>query len=379
MRIHVVKPGESVWKVARMYKLPIDELIRLNRLDTPDQLVPGRTLVVPPLQQHKLGEIEVNAYIQPTGTEKQTAMIHDVAPDLTYLSLFGYHVREDATLITLTDEEALAAAKSRGIKPMMVILNLVQGVFSAELANAILTDEALQRKLITNILQVMRDKGYEALNIDFEHIFPRDREAYNRFLERITNDLHKEGYEVSTVLAPKQSATQSGEWYEAHDYAAHGRIVDFVIIMTYEWGWSGGPPMAVAPINQVEKVVKFAVTQIPRGKIMMGMPLYGYDWTLPFVQGGTYAKVVNPEKAYDIAFQYGASIQYDNASQSPFFNYWDEKGKKHVVWFEDARSVLAKFRLAHKYKLRGLSYWVLGHNFPQNWVVLANTFNIAKK
>ena len=63
---------------------------------------------------------------------------------------------------------------------------------------------------------------------------------------------------VSTALAPKTSAAQVGAWYEAHDYRAHGEIVDFVIIMTYEWGWSGGPPMAVSPIPQVRQVYEFA-------------------------------------------------------------------------------------------------------------------------
>ena len=61
---------------------------------------------------------------------------------------------------------------------------------------------------------------------------------------------------------------------------------DFVILMTYEWGWSGGPPMAVAPINSVRAVINYAVSVIPAKKIMMGMPLYGYDWELPYEPHG---------------------------------------------------------------------------------------------
>ena len=61
-----------------------------------------------------------------------------------------------------------------------------------------------------------------------------------------------------------------------------------------------------------------------------------------------------------------------------FFNYTDEAGIQHVVWFEDARSVQAKYLLVNQDGLRGVSYWVLGLPFPQNWAVLENMFNIVK-
>jgi spore germination protein len=183
---------------------------------------------------------------------------------------------------------------------------------------------------------------------------------------------------VSTALAPKQSATQVGSWYEGHDYAAHGRIVNFVVIMTYEWGWSGGPPMAVAPIPQVRKVLDYAVTVIPREKILMGAPLYGYDWTLPYIKGGPFAKVVTPKGAIELARREGVAISYDTTAQAPYFRYYDDEGKEHIVWFEDARSMQAKFDLIKEYRLRGISYWVLGREFPQNWALLEDNFMIRK-
>ncbi|MFE5278570.1 spore gernimation protein, partial [Bacillus cereus] len=102
-----------------------------------------------------------------------------------------------------------------------------------------------------------------------------------------------------TALAPKTSAEQEGAWYEAHDYRAHGEIVDFVVIMTYEWGYSGGPAMAVSPIGPVRDVIEYALTEMPASKIMMGQNLYGYDWTLPFVQG-SIARAVSPQQAIEL-------------------------------------------------------------------------------
>ena len=120
------------------------------------------------------------------------------------------------------------------------------------------------------------------------------------FYEKQRHALNSEGWFISTALAPKTSATQQGKWYEAHDYSAHGEIVDFVVIMTYEWGYSGGPAMAVSPIGPVRNVFEYAISEMPASKIMMGQNLYGYDWTLPFVQG-TIAKAVSPQQAIELS------------------------------------------------------------------------------
>ena len=183
---------------------------------------------------------------------------------------------------------------------------------------------------------------------------------------------------MSTALAPKTSAEQEGLWYEAHDYRAHGEIVDFVVIMTYEWGYSGGPAMPVSPIGPVRKVIEYALTEMPAEKIMMGQNLYGYDWTLPFVEG-TVARAVSPQQAIELAAQYNVPIQYDYEAQAPFFSYWDEEGKQHEVWFEDARSIQAKFNLIKELNLRGISYWKLGLSFPQNWLLITENFNVRKR
>jgi spore germination protein len=147
--------------------------------------------------------------------------------------------------------------------------------------------------------------------------------------------------------------------------------------MTYDWGFAFGPPMAVAPINEVRKVLQYAVTAIPRRKILMGIPNYGYDWTLPYVEG-TAAKVVTNTGAVDLAFSVGANIQFDQTSMAPFFNYYDSSGNKHVVWFEDARSILAKLTLANEFNLGGVSYWNIDRYFPQNWLIVGSVYQINK-
>jgi len=136
--------------------------------------------------------------------------------------------------------------------------------------------------------------------------------------------------------------------------------------------------MAVAPINEVRKVINYAVSVIPRKKIMMGIPLYGYDWTLPYLPKGEFAESIGCLEAVVRAANEGAIIKFDIKAQSPYYNYFDKAQAEHVVWFEDARSIRAKFLLANEYALRGVSYWSLGKAFPQNWYMLDDMFKITK-
>src|SRR5690625_2616735 len=148
--------------------------------------------------------------------------------------------------------------------------------------------------------------------------------------------------------------------------------------MTYEWGYSAGPPLPVSPINEVRRVVEYALTEIPANKILLGQNLYGYDWKLPFVAGQSFARAFSPQQAITLAREHNVAIKYDQVAQAPFFTY-RAKGNDHEVWFEDARSIQAKFNLIKQYNLLGIAYWKLGLAFPQNWFLLANNFSIKKQ
>lgn len=87
------------------------------------------------------------------------------------------------------------------------------------------------------------------------------------------------------ALAPKTSSEQKGLLYEGKDYSGLGQAANGVLLMTYEWGYTYGPPMAVAPINKVKEVLDYAITQIDTNKISLGIPNYGYDWPLPYERG----------------------------------------------------------------------------------------------
>src|SRR5699024_2825408 len=136
------------------------------------------------------------------------------------------------------------AARATQVDPPLVLTKFRNGGFSSDLVAAVLRNPEVQETLITNLRTTMREKGYTGFNIDFEYLYPEDRQNYNALVRRVVSRLRPERSTVSTALAPKERADQPGLLYEAHDYEAHGEIVDFVVLMTYEWGWAGGRPLA---------------------------------------------------------------------------------------------------------------------------------------
>ncbi|MEK4081028.1 glycoside hydrolase family 18 protein [Solibacillus isronensis] len=429
MQIHVVQPGESLWAIAQAYGTTVQSLVEANQIPEPARLVVGQALVVPLKGQYyivqpgdslwSIGQrfqvnyltlaqanglnpdallmigtslyipeptkrsAEILAYVEPRGDEISDALLDQVreaSPYLTYLAIFSFEARRDGSLKAPTINPLPEIAEQNNTGIAMAITNLEDYQFSAELARDIFQSVAVQNLLLDNIIaEAKRIGNISDIHFDFERIARDQREAYNNFLRRAVERMHAEGYTVSTALAPKTRADQPGEWFMGHDYKAHGEIVDFVMLMTYEWGYSAGPPMAVSPLPQVEQVVQYALTEIPANKILLGQNLYGYDWTLPFVQGGDYAEAISPQRAIEVAKRYNAAIQFDYTAQAPYFNYYDEQGRSHIVWFEDARSIQAKFDLVKRLNLRGVGYWKLGLPFPQNWQLIGANFNVVKK
>lgn len=373
-----VRPGDSLYSIARRFGINYQTLASINGLSATSILPVGLRLYIPPRPRRSA---EINAYVEPIAGRVSPELeqsARSAAPHLTYLAPFSFQIQRDGTLKEPPLNNFRRIAETNGAVLLMAVTNLEQGQFSTELGRLILTNEQLQNTLLDNIIATAKRLNFKDIHFDMEHL-PRElRESYNAFLRKAKARLSAQGFLMSTALAPKTSATQAGEWYEAHDYRAHGQISDFVVIMTYEWGYSGGPAMPVSPLPQVRQVIEYALTEMPASKIMMGQNLYGYDWTLPFVPGSV-ARAVSPQDAILLALENNVPIDYDTTAQAPHFDYTDSSGRRHTVWFEDARSIQAKFNLVKELGLRGVSYWKLGISFPQNWLLIENNFDVVKR
>ena len=372
--VHVVRPGETLTGIAAAYQTTVRSLWRNNwSLGGGDHLAPGQVLVLSHLEE-KLGSAVTNGYAYPAISPQ---LLSAQLPYLTCLAPFTYGIGPEGGLIVPDDAAMLSAARVHGTRPVMHLSTLTEdGSFSTERARLVLTDEAARDRLIGEVFPILRDRGYSGLDVDFEYLGAELAEAYAAFLGQLQRLLHAWGLFLWTAAAPKTSAQQRGLLYEGHPYAAMGLVSDGVLLMTYEWGYTAGPPMAVAPLPNVKAVVDYAVTEISREKLLLGIPNYGYDWPLPFVQGTTRARSLSNQEAIALAVRYRADILYDETAQAPYFHYTDSAGTIHEVWFEDARSLSAKLRLIAAYGLQGTGIWNLMRPFSQLWLVLDSLYRI---
>ena len=308
-----------------------------------------------------MAEYLVNGYAYPSISEDTLAWW---LPRLTWLSAFSYGFTAEGRLVNLADENLVTAANAAGVRPMMVLTPLdAEGRFNDNIAAAVFEDPEAQTNLIDNIEANLYAKNMGGVDFDFEYI-PRAYAAdYVDLVARTQTRLSPQGYLTSVALAPKVRADQPGVLYEGHDYAGMGRAADYCLLMTYEWGYTYGEPMAVSPINHVRRVLEYGLTEIPAEKILMGMSNYGYDWAMPFVRGESKAEKLTNYQAQARAEYYGVPVEWDATAQAPFYTYATPAGVKHIVWFENERSWQARLELVAEYGLAGVSIWNIMHIF----------------
>lgn len=371
---HQVRPGDTLYSISDLYGVSVMDILRNNPYLLGTQLYLGESIVIK-YQDEKVSnyEVKVNGYAYPYIDKN---ILRESLLYLSDLSIFSYGFTSDGTLVPTNDDELISTAKEFGVSPILVLTPLDEnGNFNSYLVTVISRNEQVRQNLINNLLDMVKTKGYDGVNVDFEYISPQDKEPYIEFVSELTNVMNREGYRVSVALAPKSSSEQPGLLYEGIDYKGLGENSNSVLVMTYEWGYTYGPPLAVAPVDQVRKVIEYAVAQIPNEKVDMGIPNYGYDWPLPYVRGTTEATVVGNVEAVEIALKNNVTIEFDRTSMAPYF-YYSENGINHVVWFEDARSLEAKFKVINDFDLRGIGYWNLIKPFRTNWLLLNYLFNI---
>jgi len=373
--IHKVKEGETLFSISNQYNTNIIEILRNNPSLNSMPLIANTDIVIK-FGSEKYDSVITNGYTYGNIPEEE---LRQMLPYFTFVSPFTYGLTKEGNLVRPEADEVLRVSSYYPTKPLMHISTITpSGLFSIEPITKIFNTPSLWNTVLNNILTELKQFNYAGVDIDLEFINPSDSLKYAQFVSFLKANLNPYGYIVITALAPKTSSQQKGILYEGHNYNLLAEASNLAFIMTYEWGYTYGPPMAVAPIESVKRVIEYALTQMPSEKILMGIPSYGYNWTLPYRKGNPPAVSVSTNTAIMTALKYKADILYDDYSQSPYFYYTDENNTVHEVWFEDSKSSLSKLKLINNYSLSGCGYWNLERPFIPNYMILNNLYNITE-
>lgn len=287
-----------------------------------------------------------------------TSTIDEIATDTYTTDSYG-------SISGLIPSSQLNYANSNGIKTLAMITNN----FDGNIAKTLLESQTNRQTLINNILNAMKTNGYKGVNIDLEGVYYYDRSYLTTFMNELYSTLNPQGFYITIAVPAKTSDSPTASWSGAYDYASLANYSNQIVLMTYDEHYPGGTPGPIASIGWVENVIKYAVSVVPREKLLLGTAAYGYDWS----SNGT--KAYGIASIYNLAATYSAAIKWDSTSQSPYFTYIDTTGISHTVWFENAQSLNYKLDLVNSYNLSGIGIWRLGLENADYWTSIKTKFN----
>ena len=371
--VYTVQSGDTFNSIARKAYVSLEQLRQVNPSINPNALQPTMKIRIPDISNYLAGTLGYYAVRSP---EQDRALINDFAPYSSVIAVFEYHFSINGDIVNnLNDLVAIETTWTRRVMPLVTITNLTSEGFSPELSHQVLNNPTARTNLINNIFNLVSRKGYGGVNIDFERVKAEDRDLFTGFLRQLRDRLKPAGYALTIAVPAKTS--EDIPWLRGYDYGGIGAVVDYMFIMAYDWHHSGSGPGPVAPITEVRSSIQFAIRSVPRRKIILGVPFYGYDWLIPHREG-TVASAISNQKAIETAMRYQSPIQYSEEYESPFFRYRDQQGQTHEVWFEDVRSMSAKIVLAREFGLQAIGAWQLTLGFTQGPWLMRKFFTIRK-
>ncbi len=258
----------------------------------------------------------------------------------------------------------MAELRRSGIPLVPTIANVTNGRWAYNPVADILHNPAAMTRHVNDIVALVIREGYAGIDIDYEDLPGSDRKAFTTFVTNLGEALHAENKILSVAVFAKTSDAGDDQRNLAQDYAAIGDAVDEVRLMAYDYHWSASTPGPVAPITWVREVLDYAKTQIPEEKIVLGIPVAGFDWVDGKGEPVSWLQCFGRTQAYQ------ATLRYDRLSQSPSFQYTDEQGRQHEVWFENAESMTAKLEAAKSAGIRGVYLWMFGDEDDRTWATL---------
>jgi spore germination protein len=369
LRFYRIAPGDSFWQIAANFQINVRDLLLANPGINPNQLIIGQKITIPsPIKM----SIQTLGFIVPYSSSKLLPTLRQLAKNLTYLAVVSYSFTDEGwAYVQLEDAEIVTESKRLGIKPLLMIRNFTNEGFSPELVGRVFENPIYRANLVSSITNLVQQRGYEGVSIDFEFVPPPRRNDFNTFLSELKRALGNRILQVN--VHAKTEDIPTNRIIGAYDYKTIGEIADIVGVMTIDYGYPTGPPNPIAPIWWVEQVVQYSIQLIPSSKLQISIAMYGYDWKL--IDNATTA--MSNLNAQNLAISKKISIQYDDNAAEPWYRYWIGK-EEHVVWFGDIRSVIEKYKLIDYYQLLGTTYWHIGLDFPQNWAYLKNHINVVK-
>jgi spore germination protein YaaH len=220
-----------------------------------------------------------------------------------------------------------------------------EGFEATRLTKAFATSQS-RSKLCNDLVKMVLEDKAVGLDLDFESLSGKDRDKYSSFAAELARELHKKGKKLSVTVHPKQDVDGGWDGAQAHDYAALGKVSDRLNIMTYDFSWSTSPAGPIAPLDWVGRVIDFAISQVPAGKLGMGIACYGYDYKTKPAESISWEQMVGKKTTIE---PLSGELRFEE------------------IRFSGAKAFQAKYDLAKKKGVGAVAFWYCGSEEPGVW------------
>jgi spore germination protein YaaH len=301
------------------------------------------------------------------------------ADQITIISPQVFVMDSNGVIRGRVDPRVLEMAAAKGVKLHPLVMN---PGFDQPSIHRVLNHPEARAAALRSLAALCRDNRFDGIQFDFENFHVTDRDAFTSFTREATDSVHRAGCLLSAAVVPRQGddpGTNSYDtwihenWRAAFDYKALADTLDFISYMTYAQHTGGSPPGPVAGypwmLACLDYLLKLGVRP---NKISLGLAGYS-DWWFPAYDDRNGSRLRGSDIGYtrgvEILKAAGVTPKWDNVQKAPYA-MWEEHGVMRHMWLEDKRAFLAKLELVRKYKLRGYSVWLLGHEDPALWDAL---------
>lgn len=274
-------------------------------------------------------------------------------------------VNAEGLVLNKADQRYVADAHEKRYK----VWALLSNGFDRELTRKILQDANAQENMIKQIVLYVSLYNLDGINLDFENMYEEDKEQFTSFVKLLAAALHEQNAALSIdVTIPSNSAF----WSRCYDRRELGKIADYVMVMAYDEHPRLSPISgSVASLGWVEKGIAAILADIPKEKVILGIPFYTREWEESSSDGTVkvQAKTLSMSQANEILRENGVKpVWLEDKGQ--FYAEYTKRDKQYKIWLEEPASLKLKAELVLTHQLAGVAAWRKDFEEEEVWGVL---------
>lgn len=271
-------------------------------------------------------------------------------------------ISESGLMANKAEAEYVAAAHRKGYK----VWALVDNGFDPNITHAVLHSPAAREKVINQLVFYAALYQLDGINLDFENIYDEDKDKVNEFVSEIASVLKQQNLTLSMDVTVPSNVSF---WSKCYDRKKLAEVLDYIMVMTYDEYWATSPVSGpVASYPWVENGIQKTLKEVPKEKLLLGIPLYTRLWE---ERDGFKAKSKTmsmmdvertiKERNLEVVWLEDKGLNYTEY-------YTDDK--RYRIWLEDEKSLALKTGLVDKYGLAGVAAWRKGFERQEVWQIL---------